>query len=73
MGKKTEAESRGSQLVRFLELIKEFFCKASAEEGELVDSYQINQLINELNRTEDGEKLTVNCEKNYLQYSNKRV
>ena len=62
MGKKTEAESRGSQLVRFLELIKEFFCKASAEEGELVDSYQINQLINELNRAEDGEKLTVNCE-----------
>lgn len=62
MDKVLEATSRNGQLVRFLEVIKEYFCKSNAEDGELIDSYQINQLINDLNNAEYGEILTVNCD-----------
>lgn len=53
MGKKQAATSRCGLLIQFLELIKDFFCKAKQDAPAVVEAYEIDQLIHYLNNVED--------------------
>lgn len=60
MGKRIA--SRCGQLVQFLELIKRFFCEAKEDSPAIVQKYEIDQLINYLNKVDDDGLVNIKCE-----------
>lgn len=54
--------SRASQLASFLELIKEYYCKEDERHEAVVKKYEIDELINYLNRADDNGRLPVKCD-----------